>query len=201
MRPSCCAIPGAFTLRRIGKLVALAASEDAPAIDHRNPLAAPTGRAEEPVPFAAHVTRRGRQVDGVAFILPFIATASVSIGQDHAPQLCPDVDRSDDLAVPRPLPTEGASWRKEAATFPAPHINRPIALCRVLGPAMPSPPASTSAHDPQVARRRTATSIAAQASGQRAQASIPPATARGLRPPVCRPSRQVIAMAALATSA
>ena len=148
MCPPCSSIPGVFTLRRIGKLVALAASEDPPAIDHRNTLTAPTGRAEEPGPFTAHVAGCCRQIDGIAFVLPFIAAASVPIGHDHAPQLCPDVDRSDDLAIPRPLPTEGASWRKEAATFPAPHINRPIALCRVLGPVMPSPPASTSAHDP-----------------------------------------------------
>ena len=46
MRPPCSSIPGVFTLRRIGKLVALTASEDAPAIDYRNTLAAPTGRAE-----------------------------------------------------------------------------------------------------------------------------------------------------------
>jgi hypothetical protein len=100
MRPPCRPIPGVFTLRGIGELVALAASEDAAAIDHRNTLAAPTGRAEKPVPFAAHVTRRCRQVDGVAFILPFIATASVPIGQDHTPDLSPDVDRSDSFAIP-----------------------------------------------------------------------------------------------------
>ncbi|MEY4300259.1 MAG: hypothetical protein RIR25_1495, partial [Verrucomicrobiota bacterium] len=72
-----------FTLRRIGKLVALAASEDAPAIDHCNPLAAPMSRTEEPVPFTAHVAGCCRQVDGVAFILPFIAAASVPIGGSY----------------------------------------------------------------------------------------------------------------------
>ena len=35
-----------------------------------------------------------------------------------------------------------------AVTFQPSHINRPIAFCRVLGPVMPSPSASTTAHDP-----------------------------------------------------
>lgn len=100
IRPPSCPICYILALRRIGELVAFAASEDAPAIDHRDTLAAPTGRAKEPVSFAADMAGCRRQVDGVAFVLPFTAAASVPIGQDHAPQFCPDVDRSDDLAMP-----------------------------------------------------------------------------------------------------
>ena len=56
------------------------------------------------------------------------------------------------LAVP-PALAAAFGWRLSpvtlvAFTFQPLHINRPIAFCRVLKPVMPSPPASTTAHDP-----------------------------------------------------
>jgi hypothetical protein len=45
IHPPCRPICGVFALRGIGELMALAASEDAPAIYHHDTLAAPKGEA------------------------------------------------------------------------------------------------------------------------------------------------------------
>ena len=67
------------------------------------------------MPFAAHVAGRCRQIDRVGFVIPVTAPASVPISQDHPPRFSPDVDRSEDFAVPH---TALRLWRAGAESQP-----------------------------------------------------------------------------------
>lgn len=81
-----------FTLRRIGKPIAMAAREDCTAVKDRNPPTAPTGRAEEPMSLTAHVTGRGIEIDRIFFSLPFAAMIPLAIVKDHSTRFRPDID-------------------------------------------------------------------------------------------------------------
>jgi len=74
-----CSIPRLFALRRVGKLVAVTAGKDCPTVKHGNPPTTPMGRAEEPMPFPAHVAGRCIETDRIAFVLPFSASIPLAI--------------------------------------------------------------------------------------------------------------------------
>jgi hypothetical protein len=107
-------------------------------------------RAEEPMPFTAHVAGRGVQIDGIAFRLPFPASIPVAIVQDHTTRFRPDIDRACNFAATGPRNATAYPCGQKPLAFQPPNINRTV-IFRCVCPELPVSPATNAAHaQPQI---------------------------------------------------
>jgi hypothetical protein len=133
-----------FTLALIGQLVAMAASEDAPAIkDSHAPTAAGT---QKPGTLAPKWAGRPFQGNGVCFIFPFAACGPGAIHKDDAPGFRPYANKSYPLPVLAPIQGGYAARGKHPVLMQIAHVKPPHIACGAF-PALASVAAAQSAHD------------------------------------------------------